>query len=133
MVPLLSARLSSVERQKSTTTRSRPQPSSGLMAAAACIAMLASCGGGSVGSDVGSGPQLPPGPRVDGPAWRAFAGDAQHTAIAAIATQDLNRISWSTPLDLAPPYTQNGALLIHYGSPVVTSHNAVLLPLKTVA
>jgi hypothetical protein len=101
---------------------------------AAWIAMLAGCGGGGgVGPGVGSGPQVPPGPPVDGPAWRAFAGDAQHTAIAAIATQDLNRISWSTPLDLAPPYSSNGALLIHYGSPVVTSHNAVLLPLKTVA
>jgi hypothetical protein len=93
--------------------------------------MLAGCGGGSVGSGVGSGPQVPPGPPVDGPAWRAFAGDAQHTAIAAIATQDLNRISWSTPLDLAPVHTGNGELLIHYGSPVVTSHNAVLLPVKT--
>ena len=31
----------------------------------------------------------------------------------------------------APQYRPSGALLIHYGSPVVTSHNAVILPLKT--
>src|SRR5664280_1488974 len=133
MVLLLSARLSSIEGQESTPARSRHRSWFGLVLAAACMAMLTSCGGGgsSAGSGVGSGPQLPPGPPVDGPAWRAFAGDAQHTAIAAIATQDLNRISWSTPLDLAPPYSANGELFIHYGSPVVTSHNAVLLPLKT--
>ena len=72
-----------------------------------------------------------PAPSVDGPAWWSFGRDAQHSAIGAIATQDLNRISWSTPLDLAPTYTANGALLVHYGSPVVTSHNTVVLPVKT--
>ena len=114
--------------------RAAPRPRSLLVAGAACIAMLASCGGGgSSSAGVGSGPELPPGPPVDGPAWRGFAGDAQHTAISAIATQDLNRINWSTPLDLAPPGNGSGELLIHYGSPVVTSHNAVLLPLKTSA
>ena len=119
--------------ENSTPARSPRRAGSLLAAGAACIALLASCGGGggSAGAPIASGPQVPPGPPVDGPAWRAFAGDAQHTAMAAIATQDLNRITWSAPLDLAPPYTGNGELLIHYGSPVVTSHNAVLLPLKT--
>jgi hypothetical protein len=57
--------------------------------------------------------------------------DTQHTASAAVATQDLNRIAWSTPVDLAPPRQANGTLLIHYGSPVVTSHNTVVVPVKT--
>jgi hypothetical protein len=67
---------------------------------------------------------------VAGPAWWGFARDAQHSAIAAIATQDLNRIAWSAPLDLAPQYRSDGALLIHYGSPVITSFNTVILPVK---
>ena len=46
-----------------------------------------------------------PAPPVDGPAWLGFARDAQHAAQSAIATQDLNRIAWSTPLDLAPQHT----------------------------
>lgn len=91
--------------------------------------VLTSCGGGggSAGTIVGPAPGAP----VDGPAWRGFASNAQHTALGAISTQDLNRIAWSTPVDLAPPFQASGALLIHYGSPVVTSHNTVVVPVKT--
>jgi len=92
------------------------------------VAALTGCGGG--GGDAGTAPVLP-APPVDGPAWFGFGRDAQHAANGEIATQDLNRISWSTPLDLAPTYTSGGALLVHYGSPVVTSHNTVVLPVKT--
>ncbi|MDQ6639825.1 MAG: hypothetical protein M3Z15_09215 [Pseudomonadota bacterium] len=97
-----------------------------------CIAALTACGGGGgAGAGVAPGPQVTPAPAVDGPAWWSFGRDAQHAATGAIATQDLNRISWSTPLDLAPPHRADGTLLIHYGSPVVTSHNTVVLPVKT--
>ena len=72
-----------------------------------------------------------PAPGVDGPAWWQFGRDAQHAARSGIATQDLNRIAWSTPLDLVPPRRSDGTLLIHYGSPVITSHNTVVLPVKT--
>lgn len=90
---------------------------------------IAGCGGGGGGGDPppGSGPA----PGVDGPAWWGFGRDAQHSAVGAIATQDLNRIAWSTPVDLAPQYQSSGALLIHYGSPVITSHNTVVVPVKT--
>ena len=94
-----------------------------------CVAALSACGGGGTGTPVGPG--VPPVAPVDGPAWWGFGRDAQHAATGAIATQDLNRISWSTPLDLAPPYRADGALLVHYGSPVITSHNTVVLPVKT--
>ena len=73
---------------------------------------------------------LPPAPGVSGRAWFGFGRDAQHSALGAIATQDLNRIAWSTSVDLAPQYSAGGALLIHYGSPVVTSNNTVVVPVK---
>lgn len=41
------------------------------------------------------------------------------------------RIAWSSPVDLAPQYTPSGALLTHYGSPVVTTANTVAIPVKT--
>jgi hypothetical protein len=89
------------------------------------------CGGG--GGDAGGSAPIPapPAPGVAGPAWWGFGRDAQHSALGAVATQKLNRIAWSTPLDLAPPYRSDGALLAHYGSPVVTSFNTVIVPVKT--
>jgi hypothetical protein len=101
-----------------------------LLAAAILVLLTASCGGG------GDGDATPPPPPVvivpvDGPAWLGFAGDAQHSAVGAIATQPLASIKWSAPLDLAPQRTPSGALLTHYGSPVVTAHNVVLMPVKT--
>ena len=38
---------------------------------------------------------------------------------------------WQTRVDLNPVYSANGSLLIHYGSPVITSRNTVLVPVKT--
>jgi hypothetical protein len=68
---------------------------------------------------------------VSGPAWFGYGRDAQHTAVSAIASQDLGRIAWTTAVDLAPQYTGSGALLTHYGSPVVTTNNAIVFPVKT--
>lgn len=70
---------------------------------------------------------------VTGPAWFGYGRDAQHTAVSAIASQDLGRIAWSSPVDLAPQYTPSGALLTHYGSPIVTTNNSVVIPVKTAA
>lgn len=68
---------------------------------------------------------------VSGPAWFGYGRDAQHTAVSAIASQDLGRIAWTTAVDLAPQYTQSGALLTHYGSPVVSTNNTIVIPVKT--
>ena len=97
---------------------------------------LAACGGGGGGSNPGPSPlpppvpPPPPPPPVTGPAWFGYGRDAQHTALSAVASQDLVRIAWTTPVDLAPQYTQSGALLTHYGSPVVTTRNTVVIPVK---
>ncbi len=75
----------------------------------------------------------PTPPPVTGPAWSSYGRDAQHTGLSAIASQDLVRITWSTAVDLAPQYTSSGDLLTHYGSPVVTTRNTVVIPVKTQA
>ena len=93
-----------------------------------CMATIAACGGG--GGSSGTTPP-PVTPVVNGPAWWGFGRDAQHSAQSAIATQDLNRIQWTTAVDLAPQYRPSGALLAHYGSPVITAHNTVIVPVKT--
>ena len=62
--------------------------------------------------------------------WPTHGGNAAHTALSATKVQPLNRVVWSTPLDLVPQY--NGDVLYaHYGSPVVTPGNVVVLPVKT--
>jgi hypothetical protein len=62
-----------------------------------------------------------------------FGRDAQHSAVSAIATPSLNRIIWQTPVDLVPTYINGQYLLTHYGSPIISSNNTVLVPVKTTA
>src|SRR5262245_3063121 len=62
--------------------------------------------------------------------WGSFAGSAQHTGVAPVASQSLNQVLWQTPVDLNPQYS-GGDLLIHYGSPLLTQANTVIVPVKT--
>jgi hypothetical protein len=62
--------------------------------------------------------------------WSDYAHDAQHSAISAVASEPLGCIHWQTPVDLNPQFS-GGELLIHYGSPLITSSNTVLVPVKT--
>ncbi len=62
--------------------------------------------------------------------WPAYGGDAQHSAMARVGAQSLDRIRWQTQVDRAPQYSGT-ALLIHYGSPLVTAANTVVVPVKT--
>jgi hypothetical protein len=72
-------------------------------------------------------------PRLAFAQWSAFAGDAQHNAQsqAPAPMQPLDRIIWSTPVDLQPQYYAGQFLLIHYGSPLVTAADTVIVPVKT--
>lgn len=96
---------------------------------------LAACGGGGTPTPTPSPTPspTPTPPPVQGPAWFGYGRDAQHTGQSAIASQDLGRIAWSAPVDLAPQFTPAGALLTHYGSPAVTTTNTVVFPVKTTA
>ena len=102
--------------------------------AAALGATLIACGGGGQPPLTPTPVPVDPTPvpvTVNGPAWLGYGGSAQHSAQAGVATQALKRIAWQAPLDLAPQYTPQGYLLVHYGSPAITSKNTVILPVKT--
>jgi len=92
---------------------------------------LATACGGDPNPPTANLPLLPRPPvvPVDGPAWTGFAGDPQHSALGRIATQQMRGFYWYTPVDMNPVYS-GGALLTHYGSPLVTRHNTVLVPVK---
>lgn len=57
--------------------------------------------------------------------WPQFAGDPQHTGRSFVAADDIMRIRWSTSVDTAP------GTLIHYGAPVITPSNTVVVTVKT--
>jgi hypothetical protein len=62
--------------------------------------------------------------------WSSFANGPQHNALSPTKSQNLTQIRWHTPVDLQPQY-EDSELLIHYGSPLVTTLNTVIVPVKT--
>ena len=54
-----------------------------------------------------------------------FCGNAQHTGIFETPAQNINAIHWTTSIDLNP------GSFAHYGAPLITSANTVLVPVKT--
>ena len=64
--------------------------------------------------------------------WAGFAGNAQHTAVARTRPQPLKRIRWRAKVDRAPVLVGN-SLPIHYGSPMITAANTVLVPTRVSA
>ena len=64
------------------------------------------------------------------PFWPGYGRNPQHTAQVSTGTQPLNRILWQTPVDLQPQYSGTN-LLIHYGTPLITSAGNVLVTVKT--
>jgi len=62
--------------------------------------------------------------------WPGHAHDAQHSTLSGSASQVPQVIRWSVPVDLDPQYS-GSELLTHYGSPMITRMNTVLVPVKT--
>jgi hypothetical protein len=91
-----------------------------LLRITSCCALL-----GSLSAQDARRPQLASVP------WSSLGSNPQHTALSPAHAQSLGRIRWQTPVDLAPQYDDEGELLIHYGSPLVTSRNTVIVPVKT--
>jgi hypothetical protein len=65
------------------------------------------------------------------PFWGMLGENSSHQANALAATQPLQRVLWSRPVDLNPQYASGEELLIHYGSPLITHNNVILWPTKT--
>src|SRR5437773_10392416 len=65
-----------------------------------------------------------------GQGWPVYAHDSQHSCLSPVASQKPQFIRWSTPVDLNPQYSGDD-LDIHYGSPVITADNTVIVPVKT--
>src|SRR5262252_709122 len=97
---------------------------------AAAGGVVTACGGDPAAPNPGL-PLLPRPPvvPVDGPAWIGFGGNAQHTALGGVDTQQMRGFYWYTQVDLAPDLS-SGELQTHYGSPVITRHNNVLVPVR---
>jgi hypothetical protein len=64
--------------------------------------------------------------------WPTYAHGPHHDGNSAFASQPLKRIRWQTPVDLDPQYS-GSELLIHYGSPLVTPGNNVIVTVKVKA
>ncbi len=61
--------------------------------------------------------------------WPTFGHGPQHDGISTNAAQNLVQIVWQTPIDLQPQYS--GSLLFaHYGSPMSTARNTIVVPVK---
>ncbi len=63
-------------------------------------------------------------------AWGDYGMNPQHTALSGTASQALGRVVWQTPVDLHPQYSGT-TLYIHYGSPLVSAANTLVIPVKT--
>jgi hypothetical protein len=70
-------------------------------------------------------------PTVSAQFWASYGRNPQHNALAELPSQVPQKIRWSAPVDLDPQYSRNGDLYIHYGSPVITARNTVIVPVKT--
>ncbi len=64
------------------------------------------------------------------PGWGAYGGNPQHTALSTTQGQRPKAVRWSTPVDLAPPYSGN-ELFIHYGTPLCTKKGNIVVPVRT--
>jgi len=59
--------------------------------------------------------------------WNGHGGDPQHSAIAAGPSQPFATVRWTTPVDDSEP---SEPILIHYGSPIITQANTVVVPVR---
>lgn len=123
---------------KNAWYRSKQRVCVTLASTLAVASIVAACGGSGGGNAVTSVPGNGNGtgttnPNPVGPPWLSHGGNAQHDGLSAVATQAFSRIVWQAPVDLAPKYSTQGYLLVHYGSPVITAKNTVILPVKSAA
>ncbi len=61
-------------------------------------------------------------------AWSGYGNNGQHTANSSVAGQALVKKNWTAPVDQVLAGTTSQELLIHYGSPAITTANTILIP-----
>lgn len=125
---------------KSAWDKSKRRVSLTLATTVTIASIVAACGGSGGGNTItplpGNGNGNGTGtvnPNPVGPPWLSHGANAQHDGLSAVATQSFSRIVWQAPVDVAPKYSTQGYLLVHYGSPVITAKNTVILPVKSAA
>lgn len=64
--------------------------------------------------------------------WPTYGHGPHHDGDSPFMSKPLRRIKWQTPVDLDPQYS-GSELLIHYGSPLVTPGNNVIVTVKVKA
>ncbi len=109
--------------------RSRDADVSRVAVAAAGIVLGLSLGPAVSGAQATGGGHLRNGGRRAAVEWAGFAGNAQHAAVARKRPAPFRRIRWRAKVDLAP-LLLGGELPIHYGSPMITAANTVLVPTR---
>ncbi len=62
--------------------------------------------------------------------WNDYGGNSQHTGLSSVASQSMDTIRWSAPVDLQAQISGND-IFIHYGTPLFTADNVMILPVKT--
>ena len=62
--------------------------------------------------------------------WSGYGHDAQHSGLSTIGAQRLEIMKWSTPVDLVLAGS-TGTLYIHYGAPLITAANTVIVAVRT--
>jgi hypothetical protein len=82
-------------------------------------------GPASIAQAVSTGNSSPTGPSTS-VEWAGYAANAQHTAIAQVKPQPFHRIRWKVKVDLSQANPK--FLPIHYGSPMITAANTILVP-----
>ena len=92
-----------------------------IAAGALSLAVLALTAGAAGGSPAPSAPARP--------AWAGFAGDAQHSGQTVASPQPLTSVHWKVTVDHKPSCCVDGPLA-HYATPMVTSANTVVVPVR---
>ena len=63
------------------------------------------------------------------PAWTGFAADAQHSGQTVASPQPLTSVHWQVTVDHKPSCCVDGPLA-HYATPMITSANTVVVPVR---
>lgn len=93
------------------------------------LSLFASYSGAQQIQDDEQTPATQPGDNPKFKGWLEHAHDVQHTSVSSVHSQPLRQIEWQTRVDLRPQLSF-GELLIHYGSPLITPKNTVIVPVK---